>query len=222
LLNCNPCKGCQQILPINAFYSDKTKPSGLRGKCKDCQKNDTYIRKNQDLKKWNEKRAVYALNAYYRNHAESKERNKLKERKRRIDNHEHVKSLEAEQRKKNRTAIRNRQRLARQSNPAKYKGIDNARYKLPKRKAWTINSAMIRRARRQNCKIFKVTANEIMNLYAKPCVICQSINKIQIDHIIPLARNGTHSIGNLQPLCAKHNLSKGTKTMTEWRKDGLD
>jgi hypothetical protein len=26
----------------------------------------------------------------------------------------------------------------------------------------------------------------------------------------------------LQPLCAKHNLSKGTKTMTEWRKDGLD
>lgn len=222
MLNSNPCKGCQQILPVDAFYLDKTKPSGLRGKCKNCLKNDSYIRKNKDLNKWNKKRAEYALNAYYRNHTESKERNKLKERKRRINNHEHVKSLEAEQRKKNRTIIRNRQRLARQSNPAKYKGIDIARYKLPKRKAWTINRNMVRRARQLNCQVFKVTVSEIIDLYTKPCIVCQSKEKIQIDHIIPLARKGTHGIGNLQPLCAKHNLSKGIKTMTEWRKDGLD
>lgn len=37
-----------------------------------------------------------------------------------------------------------------------------------------------------------------------------------VDHVIPLARGGTHWPSNLQLLCGPCNRSKGTKTMAEW------
>jgi 5-methylcytosine-specific restriction endonuclease McrA len=37
------------------------------------------------------------------------------------------------------------------------------------------------------------------------------------DHIIPLARKGTHSIGNLVPACHACNASKGKKLISEWK-----
>lgn len=48
------------------------------------------------------------------------------------------------------------------------------------------------------------------------CVVCGSTKRIQIDHIVPVARGGTDNIKNLQPLCKKCNLSKITKTIDEF------
>lgn len=38
-----------------------------------------------------------------------------------------------------------------------------------------------------------------------------------IDHIVPLVRGGTNTDDNVQLLCPTCNLSKGSKTMEEWR-----
>ncbi len=38
-----------------------------------------------------------------------------------------------------------------------------------------------------------------------------------MDHILPISRGGTHSIGNLVPACAGCNSSKRHRTIMEWR-----
>ena len=73
-----------------------------------------------------------------------------------------------------------------------------------------------RRSKKRNNGEFLVLKKEALKIIASPCVICGSKKEIQIDHIIPIARGGRHSIGNLQPLCSYHNLRKGKMLMKEY------
>jgi hypothetical protein len=43
------------------------------------------------------------------------------------------------------------------------------------------------------------------------CVICDTIEDLTIDHIIPLSKGGTDELSNLRILCRTHNSSKGDK-----------
>lgn len=48
------------------------------------------------------------------------------------------------------------------------------------------------------------------------CLCCgqrQPFAKLTVDHVIPLARGGSNDIDNIQPLCLRCNLVKGTKTI---------
>lgn len=63
-----------------------------------------------------------------------------------------------------------------------------------------------------------ISDKELKMLYSQPCKKCGSKNNQTIDHIIPIARGGKHSIGNLQTLCLKCNSSKKDKTWREWLK----
>lgn len=65
---------------------------------------------------------------------------------------------------------------------------------------------------------FKITRKELQKLYAQPCFACGSRERIEIDHIIPLSKNGRHSIGNLQALCRSCNASKGNKFLIVFMK----
>lgn len=76
---------------------------------------------------------------------------------------------------------------------------------------------------RRNAKLkgngfYYITHKDLIRLTNSPCMNCNSKENIQIDHIIPVSRGGYHGIGNLQPLCKSCNLSKGSKTLTEWRR----
>lgn len=76
-----------------------------------------------------------------------------------------------------------------------------------------------RRARKQKAGVYLVLERELKRLYASPCAYCGTRENIEADHIIPIARGGRHSIGNLQPLCRLHNQSKKDKLMVEWLRD---
>jgi 5-methylcytosine-specific restriction endonuclease McrA len=74
-----------------------------------------------------------------------------------------------------------------------------------------------RRARAENNGIFFITSKEKLMLYNSACFYCGGKDSIQIDHVIPIARGGRHSIGNLVAACAKCNNQKKARFIMEWR-----
>lgn len=74
-----------------------------------------------------------------------------------------------------------------------------------------------RRARIKNNGEYEIRKSFLIKLYKSPCINCGELGNITQDHIVPIARGGQHSEGNLQPLCKKCNSSKKDKLMTEWR-----
>ena len=62
-----------------------------------------------------------------------------------------------------------------------------------------------------------VSDRELHQMRESCCAYCGARGDIHIDHIIPIAKGGAHSIGNLQPLCASCNQSKGSKFYADWR-----
>lgn len=48
------------------------------------------------------------------------------------------------------------------------------------------------------------------------CVACGSADRLQLDHIVPVARGGRTEPDNLQVLCGPCNQSKGAKPFDEW------
>lgn len=108
----------------------------------------------------------------------------------------------------------------RKKNREENRGREQARYHkyYQEHKDQAKNRLNTRRSRIQNNGAFLVLEKEILRLYRSKCVACGSNENITMDHIIPIARGGTHGIGNLQPLCLSCNLSKSTKFMTEWNR----
>lgn len=51
------------------------------------------------------------------------------------------------------------------------------------------------------------------------CVYCGSGRDLHCDHVEPLVLGGSNDIGNLVTACATCNLSKGPKSLQEWRPD---
>lgn len=75
-----------------------------------------------------------------------------------------------------------------------------------------------RRIRKLNNGEYLILPKEISRLLSSNCNNCGSSKSVTLDHIIPISRGGSHSIGNLQSLCKSCNSSKNNKTITEWRK----
>ncbi len=76
-----------------------------------------------------------------------------------------------------------------------------------------------RASRRNSLPTYAVSAKDIRRLLTSPCAVSGCTNTdIQLDHVIPVARGGSHGIGNFQSLCASHNQSKGSKTWMEFRR----
>lgn len=74
-----------------------------------------------------------------------------------------------------------------------------------------------RRVKQKNNGVFIISNKDMKRLLSSACAECGSYDKIHLDHVIPVSRGGRHSIGNLQPLCQRCNLSKNDKLNIEWK-----
>lgn len=58
---------------------------------------------------------------------------------------------------------------------------------------------------------------ELCDKYGQKCAYC-GVGPIEHkDHVIPISKGGSDSIENIVPSCSACNLSKGAKTLEEWR-----
>jgi 5-methylcytosine-specific restriction endonuclease McrA len=58
-----------------------------------------------------------------------------------------------------------------------------------------------------------ITSDEwlsLCNSLGNRCLCCGGIDKLTMDHVVPLIKGGTHTIDNVQPLCKSCNCIKGT------------
>ena len=116
------------------------------------------------------------------------------------------------------------------------KNRENLRLKAVeyRKEAWDVNkvwrtnnrdkirlTAHRRRARIRDAKINSVTSKDIKQLLSKPCIYCGEKAE-HVDHVVPLSRGGSHSLGNLAPSCQICNLRKNKKFVIEWKASKRD
>lgn len=57
--------------------------------------------------------------------------------------------------------------------------------------------------------------------YGEECAQCGVNENLTLDHVIPLSKGGSHTISNLQILCAKHNSAKGNRNSNDYRRGAI-
>ena len=184
-----PCKGCNQVKPYSAYYLDRRPGRTVQSRCIECQK--AYRLKNIDKDKANKA-------AYY-------QANKLKYKgyhKKRYSLH----GVEIRQKVKN-WRLENPKRFIEQQRNYRQKNSDKHNEACQKR-----------RAQKKNNGIYKITKTELKRLYSSPCFYCGSKEKITLDHVMPIALGGRHSIGNIVPACKSCNSSKSDSLLIYWLK----
>jgi 5-methylcytosine-specific restriction endonuclease McrA len=54
--------------------------------------------------------------------------------------------------------------------------------------------------------------------YGYCCAYCgEKPESLEMDHVIPVSRNGRHAIANILPACRRCNMSKFNKLLSEWK-----
>ncbi len=201
-MNKRTCTRCKQEQSLDSFYVDKHRKDGFVSHCKTCC---------AEKRKANPQSKEYSRKHYQVNkerHNENSKKNYLKNRDERLarskqwcaENRERRNELAVEWRKNNLEKRRQYEQDYREANAERVKEIVNKR-----------------RTKRLSNGVFQVLKKEITRLYNSPCIYCGSLNSIEADHVIPISRGGTHSIGNLVPACQKCNRSKSDKYLAEWR-----
>jgi 5-methylcytosine-specific restriction endonuclease McrA len=179
--------------------------------CSKCQKikslDDFYNHQtNADRKSNSCKKCslAHARARYQKNLESQRERSRIKAAKERAQFPEKV-------RKRNRENMNYHFSL----NPEKFRARSAAWKKANPERVNDWNRSRL--SRKKNNQTFFVSEKFLCRLYKSECAHCGSKENITQDHVIPIARGGSHSEGNLQPLCLSCNSSKKDKTMIEWR-----
>jgi 5-methylcytosine-specific restriction endonuclease McrA len=187
------CSKCGQFKDVSNFRKDRRLPDGLRTDCNICESS----RKKQE----------YDINAdihrmrkrqFYQEHKE--ERNSYN-RKYYADNSNVLRDYQREYRNKHIESLKLQRRTRYIANPDIFKARAN-----------------IRRIRIERLdEHFTATQwKALCDFYNHTCLCCGRCEPelmLTPDHVIPIARGGSNSIRNIQPLCLACNKQKHAKTI---------
>lgn len=124
---------------------------------------------------------------------------------------------------------RNSRKLWRENNPEKAKE-ENCLYHERKLELARLNYDPEKgREKNENRRAKRLAAGgtitqaewlSVLQKYGHKCLWCNKTGiSLTMDHVVPLAIGGTHTIDNIQPLCRSCNSKKGTQIM-DFRRDG--
>lgn len=232
---CSSC-GERKLAEIN-FYKIGKRAQGYRGQCKKCYNKNvtnwqtdnpekmTKYRKtshSRHREKRNEASRVYGKtrrdrskkSTYNKNYwDENKDNLKIKNAKYRETHKEEI------QEQKRSYSIEHKEEIA----TANKEWRDNNREEnLQKKRDYGKNNPEVsfrhtqkRRAQKRQTQIEVITRQQwefMKSIYGYRCIYCgKKTVALQQDHIIPLARGGTHTIENIVPACGPCNAKKGVK-----------
>jgi|688.fasta_scaffold182956_2 5-methylcytosine-specific restriction endonuclease McrA len=77
-----------------------------------------------------------------------------------------------------------------------------------------------RKSRMAGVGVLHISAKDWNRLVARhhgKCFYCGASGRMSMDHVVPISRDGRHSIGNVLPACITCNSSKRNRTIMEWR-----
>lgn len=205
------CAWCKESKEVSQFTKCRGNKDGLFSYCRSCKSTKA----KQSRERNSERIKTYAYN-YNRNMPQKvKDKKRARDKKWYEKNKERIAKATRKRYEKNRDEILRKGRERYQRNKQRLKGV---------RKKWEQNNKAVRReittrrrTRKLNNGIFKVTNKELNKMLNSLCYICQEAKCEHIDHIIPISKGGTHSIGNLAPSCKSCNLRKGAKLLIEVR-----
>ena len=190
------CTCCEQEKPTSEFGKCSKLPDGLNIYCLECNRA-----KSKAWREANRDRNNKLQRERYHSDIENTRAKKREEAKR---NRKQRTAYAAKRRSENYEKVINIERASRERNKEKNRPAKNARQRV--------------RNRIIQGKIFVITDKDLRRLYSQPCAFCGTMENLSIDHIIPLSRGGSHSIGNMMTLCRSCNASKNARTIMEWRR----
>jgi len=201
------CNSCKQTQSLDNFHNDKTTKDGRKSNCKSCTKAKDAERYQRNADR-NRARGL----AYYYANAEIYA---IKSAEKYAANREEISKRRSQNRRDNIWQFKKAERASYLRNAEAKRAYGREYSKKNPDKSRMRN--LLRRARLANAVTYQITPKEIKKLYSSPCAFCSSRNEIDLDHIIPLTRDGSHGLGNLMPLCSNCNSTKYNKTIMEWR-----
>ena len=199
------CTKCGITKTLSEFYNKKNSRDGKRSACKNC----TNLENSKNRNKNPQKSKAYRREHYLKNI----ERHKAVGKIYREINRDNLLAKSKEWYEKNLVDIKKKRAIYRDKN-REQRRLDSAnRYKkMPKKylEYWHTRRAL------KIANGGKHTLEQIKNLLKNQkerCPVCQSNIKdnFHIDHIIPLSKNGSNGIENIQLLCKQCNLKKSNR-----------
>lgn len=186
------CPDCKQTKSVDDFNNRSKATDGKMTYCKSCFRVRNYASRKKNPTAKNKAVAKWRAN--------NAEKVKADKKAWRIANRDKVNAQKREWNKQNKDKVHEMNQRSYAKNPSLF-----------------INNAMKRYAKLKEVEQRLVTKRDIARLQAMPCVYCQSRERIEIDHVQPIERNGRHSIGNLAPACMSCNRSKSDLFVMQWR-----
>ncbi len=201
------CTKCDEVKIVSEFGLDKHRKDGFKCSCKECIKEvrKVYLKKNKE--KIAEKKKIYdqenrcrfaeRVKKYLQ---ENRERIAIREKKYRQDNKEKIILYFKEYRKTDQCKITK----TNSAHKIRYQKISSSNNTIPVDRIYPLTKELSQLLIRQNHK----------------CNICYTLisrekKNIHLDHYVPLSKGGSHSIDNVQWLCAKCNFEKGSSMPKE-------
>jgi hypothetical protein len=206
MIESKACSKCKQVKPLSEFDKSKATKSGHKPSCKQCKylANKVYRTENQD--KIREIKKAWCL----------KNPEKLTEYRKKAASNSAIYNREKARlyHQKNKDKLNARCRQWRAANHEKARELEK-RYRLANPQVGRLQNQR-RRALKAQSGVYKITIKDSTKILAKPCFYCGAKSS-QLDHVVPLAIGGRHSLGNLVASCVRCNTSKNKKTIMEWR-----